>query len=108
MDHCLFKLRECETNIEELKNLNVDEKVKYERLIKKNLLIGLTSKVKILVRGLNEVKNINAGGIQETKQSNGGVTLSGFDEEDQSEFNFLSQVRIIPKKKFQQIQSDNF
>lgn len=100
MDHCLLRLRECETNIEELKHLNVDDERKYERIIKKNLLIGLTNKVRSLVRGLNDIKNINTGGVSTSigskSMSGGGAKgglFAGLDEEDQSEFNFLSQVR---------------
>lgn len=81
MDHCLLKLRECETNIQELKHLNVDEDRKYERLIKKNLLIGLTGKVRVLVKGLDKIKNINTGGAP-SKSSNKAGLFGGFDEED--------------------------
>jgi mannose/fructose/N-acetylgalactosamine-specific phosphotransferase system component IIB len=91
MDHCLLRLRECETNIEELKHLNVDDDRKYERIIKKNLLMGLTGKVRILVKGLNDIKNINTGGPRHTKNASGGGMFNAYDEEDQSEFNFLSQ-----------------
>ena len=92
MDHCLLKLRECETNLAELKNLKVDEDRKYERLVKKNLLIGLTGKVRRLVKGLNQIKNVNTGGSAQGKKNDKNPLFGGIDEEDQSEFNFLNHV----------------
>ena len=82
MDFCLLRLRECETNIEELKHLNVEDDQKYEAIIKKNLLIGLTTKVRHILRDINKIKNINTGGISGKKEPGGVNLLGGYDEED--------------------------
>lgn len=83
IDYCLLKLRECETNIEELKNLNVNHEKKYEKILKKNLLKSHTIKMRNLMKELDEIKTLNAG--RRSKQS----TLAS-----ESEFGFLEQVRL--------------
>jgi len=92
MDFCLLRLRECETNIDELKHLTVEDGHKYEAVVKKNLLIGLTTKVRKILRDINKIKNINTGGSVGKKESGNVNLLGGYDEEDQSEFGFLNSV----------------
>lgn len=92
MDLCLLRLRECETNIEELKHLHVEDGQKYEAIVKKNLLIGMTTKIRAILRDINKVKNINTGGVGPKKDSGSVNLLGGYDEEDQSEFGFLNTV----------------
>lgn len=92
MDFCLLRLRECETNIDELKHLTVEDGHKYEAVVKKNLLIGLTTKVRKILRDINKIKNINTGGSVGIKESGNVNLLGGYDEEDQSEFGFLNSV----------------
>lgn len=81
IDICLLKLRECETNIEELKNLKVDEEKKYEKVLKKNLLKSHTIQLRDLMKELEEIKNLN------NKKSRQSTAAS------QSEFGFLEQVK---------------
>lgn len=88
IDYCLLKLRECETNIEELKNLKVNTEKRYESRLKKNLLKSHTIKMRGLMKELDEIKTLNN---RRSKQS----TLAS-----ESEFGFLEQViRFINNEK---------
>ena len=66
----LTKIGEIESNIGEIKRLQLEDDRKYEQIIKRNLLTSMTIKLRDRAINLNKVKNIN----QDT-----GSKLSNFD-----------------------------